>query len=93
MQRYRASEYIETTGEMKSMNDREAIENLYRTYWQCMIKIDIAGMDRIMVENYELRHMTGLRQSKQDFFDSVRSGTHGVCRVTSHSGKKTGPGS
>ena len=58
----------------KSMNDREQIEELYRVYWQCMISKDIAGMDRIMAEDYELRHMTGLRQPKQDFFRSVISG-------------------
>lgn len=56
------------------MNDREQIEELYRAYWQCMIKKDIAGMDRIMADDYELRHMTGLRQPKQDFFRSVTSG-------------------
>ena len=58
----------------KSMSDREQIEELYRIYWQCMISKDIAGMDRIMTEDYELRHMTGLRQPKQDFFRSVISG-------------------
>ena len=56
------------------MNDREQIEELYRVYWQCMISKDIAGMDRIMTEDYELRHMTGLRQPKQDFFRSVKNG-------------------
>ena len=58
----------------KSMSDREQIEELYRIYWQCMISKDIAGMDRIMTEDYELRHMTGLRQPKQDFFRSVKNG-------------------
>ena len=58
----------------KSMSDREQIEELYRIYWQCMISKDIAGMDRIMSEDYELRHMTGLRQPKQDFFRSVKNG-------------------
>ena len=58
----------------KSMSDREQIEELYRIYWQYMISKDIAGMDRIMTEDYELRHMTGLRQPKQDFFRSVKSG-------------------
>ena len=56
------------------MSDREQIEELYRRYWQCMINKDIAGMDRLMADDYELRHMTGLRQTKQDFFQSVASG-------------------
>ncbi len=56
------------------MSDREQIEELYRTYWQCMIRKDVAGMDRLMADDYELRHMTGLTQPKQAFFRSVTSG-------------------
>ena len=56
------------------MNDREQIEEIYRTYWQYMINKDTAGMDEIMADDYELRHMTGLRQLKQDFFRSITSG-------------------
>lgn len=56
------------------MSDREQIEELYHTYWRCMINKDIAGMDRLMADDYELRHMTGLRQPKQDFFRSLASG-------------------
>ena len=56
------------------MRDREQIEELYHTYWRCMINQDIAGMDRLMADDYELRHMTGLRQPKQDFFRSLASG-------------------
>ena len=39
-----------------------------------MIEKDVSGMDEIMADDYELRHMTGLRQPKQDFFESVTSG-------------------
>ena len=39
-----------------------------------MINKDIAGMDRLMADDYELRHMTGLTQPKQAFFRSVTSG-------------------
>ena len=56
------------------MTDREQIEQLYRDYWQCMIDKDIAGMDALMADDYELRHMTGLRQNKAAFFRSVQSG-------------------
>ena len=56
------------------MSDREQIEELYRTYWQCMIGKDISGMDLLMADDYELRHMTGLRQPKQVFFRSLASG-------------------
>jgi ketosteroid isomerase-like protein len=56
------------------MSDQEQIEELYRTYWQCMIGKDVAGLDRIMADDYTLRHMTGRRQSKRDFFRSLTSG-------------------
>ncbi len=56
------------------MTDKEQIENLYIEYWQCMIDKDIAGLDKLMSDDYTLRHMTGLTQSKNDFFKSVESG-------------------
>ncbi|MBR0120930.1 MAG: nuclear transport factor 2 family protein [Clostridia bacterium] len=56
------------------MNDREQIEELYRKYWNFMIEKNITGMDVIMADDYVLCHMTGLRQTKQSFFDSVTSG-------------------
>ena len=56
------------------MSDKEQIEKLYVTYWQYMIDKDTAGMDDIMAEDYSLRHMTGLLQTKKDFFQSVKSG-------------------
>lgn len=54
--------------------DRKQIENLYKKYWQYMIEKDINSMDAIMSDDYELQHMTGKRQSKESFFNSVISG-------------------
>ncbi|MBR7045835.1 MAG: nuclear transport factor 2 family protein [Lachnospiraceae bacterium] len=56
------------------MNDKEQIEALYRTYWKYMIEKNTEGMRRIMTEDYVLMHMTGLRQKREDFFRSVKSG-------------------
>ncbi len=56
------------------MTDIEQIQQLYKDYWQYMINKDIKGLDKIMADDYELCHMTGLRQKKQDFFESVKSG-------------------
>lgn len=56
------------------MTDKEQVEELYQLYWKYMIDKDFAGMDAIMTDDYELRHMTGLRQNKQSFYNSVRSG-------------------
>ena len=50
------------------MSDREQIEELYRTYWYCMINKDIDGMDRIMADDYELWHMDWTQAGKTGFF-------------------------
>ncbi|MCQ2088516.1 MAG: nuclear transport factor 2 family protein [Bacilli bacterium] len=54
--------------------DEQLIEQLYREYWDCMINKDIQGMSEIMIEDYTLMHMTGMRQSKESFFQSVQNG-------------------
>ena len=56
------------------MTDRERIAQLYRDYWTAMIEKDVPALDGMMAEDYELRHMTGLRQGKDSFFSSLRSG-------------------
>ena len=56
------------------MTDEELIKSLYMKYWEFMINKDTVSMDVIMTDDYTLRHMTGLTQSKKDFFDSVRNG-------------------
>lgn len=57
-----------------TVNEVEQIKDLYRTYWKYMITKDVDGMDAIMTDDYALVHMTGLRQPKTEFFDSVMSG-------------------
>ena len=54
--------------------DEQLIEQLYREYWDCMINKDIQGMSEIMIEDYTLMHMTGMRQSRESFFQSVQNG-------------------
>lgn len=54
--------------------DEQLIEQLYREYWDCMINKDIQGLSEIMIEDYTLMHMTGMRQSKESFFQSVQNG-------------------
>lgn len=78
------------------MTDQVQIEQLYRDYWRCMIEKDIAGMDKLMSDDYTLWHMTGLRQSKEAFFRSVKSGelnyfsaSHDSIHVTVNGGTAT----
>lgn len=57
------------------MNDREAIRELYRKYWQCMIAKDADGLRSLMTDDYVLMHMTGVRQSKETFLRGLLDGT------------------
>ena len=56
-------------------DDREAIEELYREYWRCMIKIDVKGLRSMMADDYTLLHMTGTKQSVEAFLKGLLDGT------------------
>ncbi|MBQ7714383.1 MAG: nuclear transport factor 2 family protein [Clostridia bacterium] len=55
--------------------DEEAIRGLYRDYWRYMIEKDAGGLRRIMADDYYLLHMTGVRQSKEEFIKGLLGGT------------------
>ena len=57
------------------MTDRELIEELYREYWQSMIRKDVSGLRAMMAKDYTLEHMTGLRQSAEAFLKGLQKGT------------------
>ena len=57
------------------MSDEEQIRELYRKYWDCMIRKDEAGLRIIMTEDYYLRHMTGVKQSVDEFIRGLLNGT------------------
>lgn len=57
------------------MNEKEAIRELYREYWRFMIAKDADGLRRLMADDYVLMHMTGVRQSKEDFIRGLLDGT------------------
>ena len=56
-------------------DDREAIEELYKEYWRCMIKKDVKGLRRMMADDYTLLHMTGIKQSAEAFLKGLLDGT------------------
>ena len=58
-----------------SMDEREAIRELYRQYWRCMIARDGEGLRDLMAEDYVLLHMTGVRQSREEFLRGLGNGT------------------
>ena len=57
------------------MGEDEQIRALYREYWRCMIAKDAEGLRRLMSADYTLTHMTGLRQSAEDFLAGLQNGT------------------
>jgi len=57
------------------MNDTEAIKELYIQYWECMINKDEAGLRNLMSDDYHLMHMTGKRQSVDEFISGLLDGT------------------
>lgn len=57
------------------MNDIEVIKEIYRQYWICMISKDAAGLKSLMSDDYYLLHMTGNRQSVEEFINGLLNGT------------------
>lgn len=56
-------------------DDRARIEQLYREYWRCMVEKDVDGLRAMMADDYVLMHMTGTRQSADEFLRGLRRGT------------------
>ena len=56
-------------------DDREAIEELYREYWRCMIKKDVKSLRSMMADDYTLLHMTGTKQSSEAILKGLLDGT------------------
>ncbi len=57
------------------MSEEELIRELYNKYWDYMISKDAEGLRSIMAEDYYLLHMTGVRQSREEFIKGLSAGT------------------
>lgn len=57
------------------MDERQVIRELYREYWRRMIAKDAEGLRELMAGDYALRHMTGVRQSREEFLRGLENGT------------------
>jgi len=57
------------------MKDAEAIKEIYKSYWRCMIDKDEKGLRELMSDDYYLMHMTGVRQSADTFIRGLLDGT------------------
>ena len=57
------------------MTDTEQIQEQYRKMYDAMIRKDAGALSDILDENFVLVHMTGMRQPKAVFIQSVLDGT------------------
>ena len=57
------------------MTDEKQIQKLYRDYWEGMIHKDAQGLRDLMAEDYYLEHMTGVRQTRDQFLAGLLAGT------------------
>ena len=57
------------------MDNIETIKEMYRQYWKCMIDKDEDGLREMMSADYYLMHMTGARQSADEFISGLMGGT------------------
>ena len=57
------------------MDDRRQIEQLYREMYRAMVEKDSATLDRVHADEFVLVHMTGMRQSKQEYIRAIMDGT------------------
>ena len=58
-----------------TMNDIDRIKNMYEQYWEYMIDKDVRGLKSLMSEDYFLMHMTGVKQSADEFLSGLADGT------------------
>lgn len=56
------------------MEDKDIIKELYIKLCDASINKDVDTLNKILADDYVLIHMTGKRQSKQDYINSVLSG-------------------
>ena len=57
------------------MTDEALIKEIYRKYWEAMIRKDADGLRDLMSDDYYLKHMTGARQSRDVFIKGLLDGT------------------
>ena len=57
------------------MGEEAKISELYKDYWDYMIEKNIEGLRSLMSSDYCLFHMTGVKQSADEFLNGLKNGT------------------
>ena len=56
-------------------DEKDTIREMYRKYWHCMITKNADGLRDLMADDYYLLHMTGVKQSAEEFLNGLLDGT------------------
>lgn len=64
------------------MDDKQQIGQLYQQMYRAMVEKDIATLDSLHAPEFVLIHMTGMRQSKQQYLEAIADGTLNYYRAT-----------
>jgi len=57
------------------MDDKEILTKLYHDMYAAMISKDVRELNRIHDDSFVLIHMTGMRQTKQEYIRAIKNGT------------------
>ena len=57
------------------MTDKEQITQLYKEMYTAMVNKDRAELERVHDDSFVLVHMTGMRQSRQEYINAIMDGT------------------
>lgn len=57
------------------MTDEKQIQQTYQAMYAAMIAKDRAGLSEVLDDSFVLVHMTGMRQTKDEFIHAVLDGT------------------
>ena len=57
------------------MNDKDKIIQLYKKMYTAMIAKDEPTLERVHDDSFVLVHMTGMRQSKEQYISAIMDGT------------------
>ena len=59
----------------REMTDKEIILQSYKDMYSYMITKDTANLSKLMTDDFVLIHMTGMKQDKQTYLQSIADGT------------------
>lgn len=57
------------------MSTQQQIVDLYRLMYRYMIAKDTDSLDAILIDDFVLQHMTGMRQNKKEYLRAIANGT------------------